>query len=201
MSVTEFESNEIVSRTGVNSRIEEINNMFPLTVENGGTGKTSLTSGQILLGNGTSGITSTATLPVSKGGTGGTTKSSARTNLEVFTSTQLYANSSGSSSTISLSSSIQNFNYIEIFTINNDGRRMSIKFRVNTTSHAICLLSATAYKDENNHMAIALKCSNVTVSGSSITWGNHGSSDLRTSSVYTSDESHIKIYRVIGYSY
>lgn len=41
-----------------------------LSVSMGGTGKTSLTSGAILLGNGTSAISSTSILGVSKGGTG-----------------------------------------------------------------------------------------------------------------------------------
>lgn len=79
MSVTEFGANEIVSRSNVNNRVTQINNditavnnKFPVSVANGGTGQTSLTSGEILLGNGTSGISSTATLPVSKGGTGQT---------------------------------------------------------------------------------------------------------------------------------
>lgn len=41
-----------------------------LSVLNGGTGKTSLTSGAILLGNGTNAITTTSVLAQSKGGTG-----------------------------------------------------------------------------------------------------------------------------------
>ena len=201
MSVTEFEANEIVSRTGVNSRIDEINNMFPLTVGNGGTGKTSLTSGQILLGNGTSAITSTATLPVSKGGTGGTTTKTARTNLDVFTVTPLYSNTSGSSGTITLSSSIQNFNYIEIFTRNNDQRRMSLKFKVNATSPKMSLISATVFDIAQYTPAIALKCSNITVSGTTITWDEQANSELRSNSVTTTATSDIKIYRVVGYSY
>lgn len=52
-----------------------------LSVSRGGTGKTTLTSGAILLGNGTSGITSTSTLSISKGGTGAATTSGALNNL------------------------------------------------------------------------------------------------------------------------
>ena len=47
-----------------------------LSVSMGGTGKTSLTSGAILLGNGTSAISSTSILSVSKGGTGQTSLTS-----------------------------------------------------------------------------------------------------------------------------
>lgn len=52
-----------------------------LTVPNGGTGKTSFTSGAFLTGNGTGAITETTTIPVSKGGTGVTTLSALKTNL------------------------------------------------------------------------------------------------------------------------
>jgi hypothetical protein len=76
MAISTFEADEIVARANVNQRINQANAYFPVSVANGGTGKTSLTSGQILLGNGTSGITSTATLPVTKGGTGTTSLTS-----------------------------------------------------------------------------------------------------------------------------
>ena len=47
-----------------------------LSVSRGGTGQSSLTSGAILLGNGTSGISTTSVLGVSKGGTGQSTLTS-----------------------------------------------------------------------------------------------------------------------------
>ncbi len=52
-----------------------------LSVSRGGTGQTTLSSGAILLGNGTSGIASTSTLPINKGGTGSTTASGSLNNL------------------------------------------------------------------------------------------------------------------------
>lgn len=52
-----------------------------LSVSRGGTGQTTLSGGAILLGNGTSGITSTSTLPINKGGTGSTTASGSLNNL------------------------------------------------------------------------------------------------------------------------
>ena len=76
MAISTFEADEIVARANVNQRINQANAYFPVSVANGGTGKTSLTSGSILLGNGTSGITSTSYLSVSKGGTGQTSLTS-----------------------------------------------------------------------------------------------------------------------------
>lgn len=52
-----------------------------LPVSRGGTGQTTLTSGAILLGNGTNSISSTSVLSVSKGGTGATNSGWALSNL------------------------------------------------------------------------------------------------------------------------
>jgi len=52
-----------------------------LSVAQGGTGRTSLTDGEILIGSGTGGITSVATLPISKGGTNITTNPQMVVNL------------------------------------------------------------------------------------------------------------------------
>ena len=40
MAISTFGANEIVTRGNVNNRITAINNMFPLSVANGGTGGT-----------------------------------------------------------------------------------------------------------------------------------------------------------------
>ena len=200
MAISTFEADEIVARANVNQRINQANAYFPVSVANGGTGQTSLSSGHVLLGNGTSGITSTATLPISKGGTGATTATSARTSLAVYRETVLYSNDSGSTNTITLSSSIQNFVAIEIMTRNNDNRRMSMKFRVNATVPVIALMSSTVYDYATNTPAISLKCSNIRISGATITWQEQASCDLRNTA-YTSAASQVKIYRVIGISY
>lgn len=122
MAIQEFEANEIVSRAGVNSRISDINNMFPLSIGDGGTGQTTLSSGHILFGNGSSGITSAAKLPISKGGTNGTTAKEARTNLDVLTTYVLYTSTSGTNGTIDFSSKLnsigkelKDFKYLEFY--------------------------------------------------------------------------------------
>ena len=57
-------------------------------------------------------ISGPSILPVGKGGTGGSSAKSARTNLGVMTETLLYRNSSGTISTITLSDSYKNYDYI-----------------------------------------------------------------------------------------
>lgn len=67
---------ETTVNTNLVAAINEIDGKFPVSVANGGTGNTSLTSGNILLGNGTDAITSTDVLSVAKGGTGQTSLTS-----------------------------------------------------------------------------------------------------------------------------
>jgi hypothetical protein len=200
MSVTEFQTNEIVSMSGVNSRIQEINNMFPVSVNNGGTGRQELAAGQILIGNGTSGIIGTSILPITKGGTGGTDKKTARTNLDVFTRANLYKNTSGSSGTINLSSSISNFREIEILYKNTDNRFDMSKFAVINSTITCVLLSATVYDYAQYTPALSLKASTVTINNSTLTWGTEAEADIRNA-VSTNAASKIKIYRVVGLSY
>lgn len=83
MSADLFTSDELVAMSNVNARITDLNSdistlngKFPVSVANGGTGQNTLSSGEILLGNGTSGISSTSCLSVSKGGTGVTSLTS-----------------------------------------------------------------------------------------------------------------------------
>ena len=54
-------------------------------------------------------------IPISKGGTGGTSAIEARTNLELMKGYELYSNSNGNQGTITLSDSVNNYSYIEIF--------------------------------------------------------------------------------------
>lgn len=70
-----------------------------LSVSNGGTGATTFTSGNILVGSGTSAITSVASVPVGNGGTGATTASGARTNLGVVTEYGTWTPTIGNSAT------------------------------------------------------------------------------------------------------
>lgn len=206
MSADLFTSDELVSMSNVNTRItslntdiSNLNGKFPVSVANGGTGQTSLTNGDILLGNGTNGINSVTTLPITSGGTGGTTATQARTNLEVMTGISLWGNSSGTTSTIALSDTYTNYDFIYI-QFNDYDVANCTWFRPVTNSQ-VSLINLYRKSDNDGmwyHGAI------LTFSGKSVTFSRGGSLNLKDSSsnVWTGGASNgVKVTKIIGFKY
>lgn len=134
MAVSLFGANEVVSRGSVNQRIQQINETFPLPVSKGGTGKTSFTSGSILIGNGTSGITTTSVLPIEHGGTGSVTQHGIRYKLNVMESCVLYNSKNGTKGDINFQSRLNElgidnlgiFRYLEFYYSNKSNDTTSV---------------------------------------------------------------------------
>lgn len=104
--------NNKANSSDIPTQLTDLTGVLP--VPQGGTGKTAFNSGSFIMGNGTDGFTSLAKVPISKGGTNGTTVTEARTNLAVYTKENIYHNASGTSGTITLSQSANNYKWIEI---------------------------------------------------------------------------------------
>ena len=104
--------NNKANSSDIPTQLTDLTGVLP--VPQGGTGKTAFNSGSFIIGNGTDGFTSLAKVPISKGGTNGTTVTEARTNLAVYTKENIYHNASGTSGTITLSQSANNYKWIEI---------------------------------------------------------------------------------------
>ena len=194
MAIEEFEATEGVSRTNVNRRITQANAYFPVSVANGGTGATSLTSGGILVGNGANAITSVATLPISKGGTGATTLSDVKTNLEITTKTVLYNNSSGSSSTITISESVSNFDCVDIQYKTGDNPTNTVRlYDPNNMIADLPLIVAGS-------SGVYFKTSMVLFSGTTISFDSSINTWIEGSSCGVEGATpQIKITKVIGY--
>ena len=71
----------------LNEHLEDARTLLTVPAQSGGTGNFNLPAGEVLLGNGTSGITSTAILPVSKGGTGNSSTSAPTGSVAWFDNT------------------------------------------------------------------------------------------------------------------
>lgn len=87
MSVTEFQSTDLVTRLNVNEKIQQINSLFPVSIANGGTGATTASSAISNLG-----VSGTVLYSNESGTTGTITLSSPITN---FNTLGVYAKNRG----------------------------------------------------------------------------------------------------------
>ena len=139
------------------------------------------------------------TLPIERGGTGGTTASSARSNLGV-SGTVLYSNSSGSSGTITLSSTVDDFMRIGIHV-----KRMGDKlggynevFKPYATGISISTIDAS---NNTYECTIWLSCL-IALSGTTLTFSRNFASSYDKTYGYKSNSAEgFKIVRVVGYNY
>lgn len=90
MAITAFQANELVTRANVNSRLTEVDTKFTE-------------------------IDGKFPVSIANGGTGGTTATGARTNLEVLKEYSLYSDDNGTQSPVILSDSIYNYSKIRVY--------------------------------------------------------------------------------------
>lgn len=136
------------------------------------------------------------TIPISKGGTGGTTATEARTNLEVYKLYKLYDNESGTTGTISLSDSAENYVFLEIYY--KDG---IIAGNTKIYSPNGKAFSLSVPNIMNNELFITNSIGSI--SGSSITIIRQGYCSIKNEGpIYvTSDDYRILITQVYGFKY
>lgn len=141
------------------------------------------------------------TISISQGGTGATTAEGARENLEVFKIYNLYENENGTSGTITLSDSITNYEYIEIFYGGDSRILTSSKIPVASYTEGIALVTSNYYEPT---VTTHLKCVYLNISSNIITF------DIATAGFMyfinnelptVSNTNVMKIYRIIGYKY
>lgn len=140
------------------------------------------------------------TLPILQGGTGATTSTNARTNLEVMKITTLYNNASGTNGTITLSSSVSNFEYIDIF-YKADSLYFASQRLFSPNNKSVHLFLQCAHSTYYFHLTYT---SLIKFSDDTVTWISSADSSLNINSAgdITLDFLRgIYIYKIIGYSY
>ena len=153
-------------------------------------------------------------IPISQGGTGGTTATQARTNLAVMTGVQLYYNASGTHGTITLSDTIANYDKIDVFfTVSTLGDYYvsSVSVWNNKSSSALINMSEVHAYMENSENRVKVLASMISISGTSLVYGDEKLATLRPKNTSHSGGTvtvldlaqydGISIYKVVGYKY
>lgn len=207
MSITEFQSTDLVTRANVNEKIQQINSLFPVSIANGGTGATTAEEALTNIGAAASSHTHPAsditsgTLPIERGGTGATTASSAISNLGV-SGTVLYSNSSGSDGTITLSSPITNFNTLGVYAKNRGTDHSAAVYNEIRPGYTTVMSLSANDATNNNYDCTIWRAAIINFSGTTLTFSRNFASSYYNNGTYNSNSSDgFKILRVVGYNY
>lgn len=137
-------------------------------------------------------------IPISKGGTGGTTASEARENLGVLTETVLFSNSYGSQGTITLSDDVKNYSYVEIFYRQDSSNFNSVKIE-NPNEKNVALENIQYYSDK-----LYMRASVAILNENTLTWesGSYGYKVISSSGTISGSASNMfYITKIVGYKY
>lgn len=142
----------------------------------------------------------TKVIPISQGGTGASTTTGTRTNMEVMKITTLYNNNSGTTGTITLSSSVGNFEYIDIF-YKADGAYFAFQRVHSPNNKGVHIFVQSAYSPNNVCMAFTSVLNFV---NTTVTWNSTSDSFLTVNTsggIGLTFSRSLIVYKIIGYSY
>ena len=141
-----------------------------------------------------------AVLAVARGGTGGSTKKNARTNLVVMTETVLYSNSSGTISTITLSDTYSNYTYIEVY-FNDNGVNNVVRLH---TSKGQVQLSNDYVSSTTGPSSLYVHTALLTFSGKTATFIRQAVFTITTddnASIDRTASNSVRVTRIVGRGY
>lgn len=134
------------------------------------------------------------TLPISRGGTGASSATSARTNLEVRKGYTLYSNSSGTSGTITISGSFSDYAFI-VISVDGNGISKSIVCLPYGSENIGVTYSSGSNNDLINRTAL------VYPNGSTLTWKRNYNVEIFNNNTVSFTDGALKIIKIVGYKY
>nr|DAW44983.1 MAG TPA: hypothetical protein [Bacteriophage sp.] len=134
---------------------------------------------------------------ISNGGTGGSTATTARKNLDVMHATFLYDNYSGTNTTVTLSDSANNYVFLDIHYMNDDQYNSTVRTIRPTNKYT--MLMSMQYSPSEQMMYF--KSAVIYISGTTLNFLNTGWMYSSSSSTTVKPDSKLKITRVLGYNY
>lgn len=162
---------------------------LPVSISQGGTGATTSEEARQNLGI-------NLPLPINNGGTGGTNAEEARRNLDVMHKVSLYDNASGTTGTVTLSDSVYNYDFIEIFFRNHNSFYDSTRMAMGSEQK---LCNITVHNPQESFLYIDSRT--ILVADKSITEVYKVHAGIENQSTYTNLGGGIVINRVIGYKF
>lgn len=142
-------------------------------------------------------------LAVANGGTGATSVSGARTNLEVKKEYSLYTNASGTQGTIQLSDSI--YNYDKILIYYRDDNLVINTVVCQTPSYGDAIETSPVMGTVSSAGRLYIKASQIQLSGTTVTWrtDHYGTFGFKNSESIFGDPStnHLYILKITGFKY
>lgn len=142
-------------------------------------------------------------LAVANGGTGGTTATAARTNLEVQKEYSLYANANGTQSSIVLSDSIYNYDSIKVYFRDDNLCYNSIQ-TLRTASDTPLEISFSL-SSVSSAGRLYVKAAQIQLSGTTVTWrtDHYGSFGFKNSEPIAGDPAQNSLYilKITGFKY
>lgn len=138
-------------------------------------------------------------IAIADGGTGGTTATSARTNLGVMTGVQLYYNAAGNTGTITLNDNISNYKCIEITAKNYAEHLLGWQICHNESeSFSACI---TINTPTLSTLELSIQSRVINMSGTTLSWGDGLYALLNNTNVSTAGEGSIGIIKITGYKF
>lgn len=178
--------------TTVTEARENLGISLPIPIANGGTGATTATEARTNLGI-------TLPIPIANGGTGATTATDARKNLEVRKEFSLYSNSGGSNGSITLSDTYTNYTVIKIY-FGDNGTYDTAELYPSMGSK-VPLSTSYLYSGGDGWF---MHSSILTFSGKTATNSRNGLAQHNTNpgiTVSLSGAAGIQVYKILGYKY
>lgn len=115
------------------------------------------------------------------------------------THTVLYDNSTGITGNITLSESVNNYKYVEIFHTQYQGYQNSTKVDL-TITNKITLMNAVWLSNQGNYNGFYIDTKQITIADNQITVNGYGSLYYNDSGCRKENQNNINIHKVIAYN-
>ena len=182
---------------------------LPVSIANGGTGATSADSARTNLDVYSKQEVDNRIpamifpLGIVNGGTGGTTATNARTNLGIYTREALYQNTGGTTSNVTLSKNVNNYDWLEIY-FGHDEITNSVNFEPTLAGTGNNYVNLSLQYVDTTNQTLFIRTSFLNISNQNLTWARKHMIKFTiggSSSFSDHDDEYVKLFGVYGFKH